>query len=311
MSLRARLSAKHLTVHLWNLDTLELRNICALLLGEGATLPAGGFRAFGSWNCLTLFLLHSFTLPLLDVIALLLRSISALLRVTNFLTDLSGNRVAFSSINCLTLAARHIPAFLLWNLGALSVTDNTALLRRDVLTDLFLDSVTLLLIDNLALCFSIGSALLFVNRAAFVFERSATLLAYFGRAFFFMDSLGDSSWNIDTFQLRDIVALLILHGATLFPGVLSSLALLPGLGSTLPSGNSLLHSCLGDLTLSLLDISTNCVGNLATLLPGDRFIRSLRDLVTNFFGYLSTHWFGRRSCSLDRRRVELKRQRYT
>merc|ERR1712098_74094 len=271
MSLRARLSAKHLTVHLWNLDTLELRNICALLLGEGATLPAGGFRAFGSWNCLTLFLLHSFTLPLLDVIALLLRSISALLRVTNFLTDLSGNRVAFSSINCLTLAARHIPAFLLWNLGALSVTDNTALLRRDVLTDLFLDSVALLLIDNLALCFSIGSALLFVNRAAFVFERSATL----------------------------------------FPGALSSLALLPGLGSTLPSGNSLLHSCLGDLTLSLLDISTNCVGNLATLLPGDRFIRSLRDLVTNFFGYLSTHWFGRRSCSLDRRRVELKRQRYT
>ena len=99
-----------------HLDTLELRNIGALLLGEAATLSVRGLRALSSWNSLALFLLNSFTLSLLDIIALLLGhvfallggNIMALLLVVNLLANLFGNWVAFLAINSLTLTTRNI-----------------------------------------------------------------------------------------------------------------------------------------------------------------------------------------------------------
>jgi len=303
-----------LTINLWNLNTLELRNIGALLLGEAATLSVGSFGALSSWNSLALFLFNSFTLSLLDIVALLLGHIlallgghiTALLLVVNLLADLFSHWVAFLAIDSLTLTTRNIPAFLLWDLGALSFIDDAALLGRNVLTNLFLNSVALFLIDNLALCFSICSAFLLVNWTALVFKRGTTLLVIFGRALFFMDSLSDSSGHADTFQLWNIVTLLILNGAALLPGVLCSLTILPVLESTLLPGDRLLNRSLGDLTFALLDISTNSVRNLATLLLGNRFIGGLRHLVADFLGNLSANWFW--TCSLNGRRVKLKRQ---
>merc|ERR1719300_2299248 len=270
----------HLTIDLWNLDTLELRNICALLLWEAATLSVGGFRALSSWNSLALFLLNSLTLPLQDVVTLLLGHIlallgghiTALLLVVNFLADLFSHWIAFLAIDSLTLTTRNIPAFLLRDLGALSFIDDAALLGRNVFTNLFLNSVALLLIDTLALCFSICRAFLLINWTTLVFKRSTSLLVIFGRALFFMDSLSDGSGHADTFQLRNIVALLILHGAALLSGVLCSLAILPVLEPTLLPGDRLLNRPLGDLTFALLDIGTHSVRNFATLLFGNRFI---------------------------------------
>jgi len=305
-----------LAIYLWNLDTLELRNIIALLLGEAATLSVGSLRALSSWNSLALFLLNSFTLSLLDIITLLFGHvlallgghITALLLVMNLLTDLFSHWGAFLAINSFTLTARNIPALLLWDLGALSFVDYITLLGRNILTNLFLDSLALFLIDNLTLGFGICSALLLINRTTLIFKRGTALLIILSGALFFMDSLRNSPWNANTFQFWNIVALLILNGAALLPGVLRSLTVLPVLESTLLPGDRLLYRSLRDLTLPFLNISTNGVGNIATLLLGDGLIRSLWNLVTDFLGNLSTNWFWRRSCSLDGRRVKLKRQ---
>ena len=161
---------------------------------------------------------------------------------------------------------------MLWDLRALSVINNTTLLGRNVLTDLFLDSIALFFIDNFTLGFSICGALLFINRTALVFKRGTTLLIILSRALFFMDSLSNSSGHADTFQLWNIVTLLVLNGAALFPGVLCSLTILPVLESTLIPGDRLLNRSLRDLTFALLDISTHSVRNFATLLLGNRFI---------------------------------------
>merc|ERR1719322_374603 len=110
----------------------------------------------------------------------------ALLLVVNLLANLFGNWVAFLAINSLTLTTRNIPALLLWDLRALSFVDNITLLGRNILTNLFLDSLALFIILSGAL--------------------------------FFMDSLRNSSGNADTFQLWNIVALLILKGPSCIEG---------------------------------------------------------------------------------------------
>merc|ERR1712243_440422 len=106
-----------------------------------------------------------------------------------------------------------------------------------------------------------------------------------------MNGFLDSSRHTDTFQLWDVVALLILNCATLLPGVLSSLAVLSSLGSALPSRNSLLNSSLSDLTLALLDISTYGIGNTSTILLGYRLISGPWNLITHLFWNLLTYWF--------------------
>ena len=86
------------------------------MLGEAATLSVGSFGALSSWNSLAFFLLHGLALPLLDIVALFLwyilallgGHITALLLVMNLLADLFGNWVAFLAINGLTLTTRYI-----------------------------------------------------------------------------------------------------------------------------------------------------------------------------------------------------------
>jgi len=173
----------------------------------------------------------------------------------------------------------------------LPVTDNTTLLGRNILTDLILDGLTLLLIDNLALSFSSSCAFLFINRAALVLIRGCALLVLLSPALLFMNSLRDNSWNTDTLQLRDVVTFLFLYSAALLPGVLSSLAIFPILDPTLLTRDRLLNRSLGNLTLALLDISTDGVRNISTLLLGDGLIGSLGDLVAHLLGNLSTDWF--------------------
>ena len=96
---------------------MELRDICALLLREAATLPVRDFGTLCPGNSLALFLLHSLALPLLNIKAFLLGHLLALflghlfallgpdvttnLFVVNLFTDLSGYWVTFLSINCL------------------------------------------------------------------------------------------------------------------------------------------------------------------------------------------------------------------
>merc|ERR1719300_2009261 len=103
----------------------------------------------------------------------------------------------------------------------------------------------------------------------FVFKSGCTNLIIFDGALLFMLGLSDCPRNIDTLKLRNIVAFFILNSATLGAGILSSLAFASELGVTFFARNSLLDGSLSDLTLALLDISTNSIGNRATLLPCD------------------------------------------
>merc|ERR1711917_129516 len=107
-----------------------------------------------------------------------------------------------------------------------------------------------------------------------------------------MNGFLDSSWNINTLQLRNNVALLILNIVTL----------LPVLDPAMLTGDRFLDRSLSDLTLAFLDISTDSIWNITALLPGDIFVGSLGNLVANFLWDLSANWFwgssGSRSISL-------------
>ena len=182
------------------------------------------------------------------------------------------------------------PAFLFWDLRALSFRHNTTLLWGNVFTDLILDSLALLLIDNITLRLSVGGALLLHHGLTFILIPCGTLLIILSRALLLMNSFLNSSWDIDTLQLWDIVALLILNSVALLPGVLSSLTVLPVLDPALLTGDWILNRSLSDLTLTLLDISTDGIWNITALLPGDRLIGSLGNLVAHFLGDLSAYW---------------------
>ena len=98
---------------IYYLDTLELGHISAFLLGEASTLPVRSLRALCPWNSLALFLLHGLALPLVDLVALLLWhvpallgcNIATLLLVVNLLANLLSHWVTFFSINSLAFAA--------------------------------------------------------------------------------------------------------------------------------------------------------------------------------------------------------------
>ena len=124
-----------------------------------------------------------------------------------------------------------------------------------------------------------------------------------------MDSLLDSSGNIDTLQLRHVIAHLILFSVALLPGVLSSLAVLLVLEPTLLAGHSLLDRSLSDLALPLLDIRADLVSNIMALLPGHRLVSGPWNLVANFLGNLFADWFWFRGLPLnDGWWIELQRQ---
>ena len=180
---------------------------------------------------------------------------------------------------------------LLGDLLALSVIDNCALLGGNILAHLILNSVTFPLIDNITLSLSVGGTLLLHDRFTLGLIPGAALLIILHGAFFLMDSLLDSSGNIDTLQLRHIVTDLILFSVALLSSVLSSLAVLLVLESTLLARHSLLDRSLGDLALPLLDIRADLVSYIMALLPGHRLVGGPWNLVTHFLWNLFADWF--------------------
>merc|ERR1719300_1090100 len=126
------------------------------------------------------------------------------------------------------------------------------------------------------------------HRFTLVFKPCGANLIILHSALFFMLGLSGCPRNIDTLELRNVVAFFILNSATLDAGILSSLAFASKLGVTFLARNSLLDGSLSYLTLALLDFSTHSIGNCATLLPCDSLECGLGDLTANFLGYLAT-----------------------
>ena len=106
--------------------------------------------------------------------------------------------------------------------------------------------------------------------------------------FFFMLCFRDSSRHIDAFELRNVVAFFVLNSAALGARILGSLTLASELSIALLTRDSLLDRPLGDLTLTLLDVSTDGIRNGSALLPGNGLKCSLGSLFANFLGNLST-----------------------
>merc|ERR1719500_1928449 len=71
--------------------------------------------------------------------------------------------------------------------------------------------------------------------------------------------------------------------------VIGSLAILLVLEAALLTGDSFLDRLLGDLTPTLLDISTDGVGHIMALSPGDGVIHGLGHLLAYLLGDLATH----------------------
>merc|ERR1719342_816092 len=223
-----------------------------------------------------------------NVLAVLGDDITALLGVVNLLTHSLGHRAALLGIDGLALAAWNIPAFLLWNSRTLPLIDDTAILGGNILTNFLLVSITFILSDNFTLSLSSSCAFFLHHGFTFVFKPGCANLIILDGALLFMLGLSGCPRNIDTLELRNVVAFFILNSATLGAGILSSLAFASELGVTFLARNSLLDGSLGDLTLALLDIRTNSIGNRATLLPCDSLECGLGDLTANFLGYLAT-----------------------
>jgi len=245
---------------------------------------------------LAFLLLNSLTLSFINIVALfnghvlavLGNDITALLGVVNLLTNAFGHRAALLAIDSFTLATRNILAFLLWNSGALSLIDNATILGGNILANLLLNSAAFTLSDNFTLGLGASGTFFLHHRLTLILKPCRANLIILNRAFLFMSCVSGCSWNIDAFELWNIVTFFILNGATLGAGILSGLALASELGVTLLARDCLLDGPLGDLTLSLLDISTNGVRNCSTLLPGDGLECRLGHLVANFLGNLAT-----------------------
>jgi len=199
------------TFNLGNLVALELGNIGALLLGNWTALLVSSLLAFGSRDILAFFLLDGITHSLWDIVAMFIRNLAtfllghvmallagdvlALLLVVNLLADLLVNSVTFFSVGSLTfllvvsltLTTMFSPTLLFWDLVALSVVDNLAVLLGNVLTNLVLNISALLLEDNIALSCKIGHAPLLINRFTFVLIPCGTLLVVLRGTLFLMD----------------------------------------------------------------------------------------------------------------------------
>jgi len=90
------------------------------------------------------------------------------------------------------------------------------------------------------------------------------------------------------------VALLSVFLTTLLLDVVGSLAILLVLEAALLARDSLLNWLLGNLALPLLDISTDGVGDVMALPPGDGVVNSLGNLLAHLLGDFAAH--GLRSC---------------
>jgi len=135
------------------------------------------------------------------------------------------------------------------------------LLLRHVLTDLILDSVTLSLVDNLALGHGAGGADLLLHGLALGLVPGGTGLGSFRGTGFIVMSFFDGSWNIDTLQILGVVALLLLLDGTLGADIIDSGTVLLNLNRTFSSLDLFLNLLLNNLTGFVLDIRTGLVRN--------------------------------------------------
>ena len=102
-----------------------------------------------------------------------------------------------------------------------------------------------------------------------------------------MDGLLDRPWDIDALHLRDVVAFLLELLLALLFYVIGSLTVLAILEAALLTRDRLLDWPLGDLALPLLDISTDGVGDILALPPGDGVVDGLGHLLTDLLRDLS------------------------
>ena len=298
----------------------------ALTLRDGLTVSLGDILTFLPLHSLALPLIDVIADLLGDLTTLLLGLLRALLggdvtadlRVVNLLADLAGHGVAdlgVDSVAFLLVAGRalltgnvlkieleigpkmkevHIyPALLLRHQRTLPLVDNATLLGGNILTNFILNSLALPLIDDLTLRLSPGGALLLHDRGTLLLVPCTALLVKLSGAFLLVDGLLDSPGQIDALHLGDAVALLSELLAALLLDVIGSLAILLVLKAALLARDSFLNRLLGDLALALLDISTDGVGDIMALPPGDGVINSFGNLLADLLGDLAAHWLRR------------------
>ena len=116
-----------------------------------------------------------------------------------------------------------------------------------------------------------------------------TLLVEFSGTLLLMNSFLDSPGDIDTLHLRDVVTLLLVLLLAALLDVIGSLTVLAVLEAALLTGDRLLDRSLGDLTLPLLDISADGVGDIMAFPPGDGVVDSLWHLFAHLLWDLAAH----------------------
>jgi len=263
-------------------------DILAFFLLDGITDSLWDIVAMFVWNLVTFLLGH--------VMALLAGNVLALLRVMNLLADLLVNSVTFLRVGgltfllivSLTLTTMFSPTLLFWDLVALPIVDNLAVLLGNVLTNLVLNISALLLEDNIALSCKVGHAPLLINRFTFVLIPCGTLLVVLRGTLFLMDGFLNILGKTDTLELGGIVAFLVSNLGALLLYVIDSVTVLLVVERAHHLGSVVPHWPLGDLTSPFLSVSTDRVLNIVTLLSGHRLVGGFRDLITNFFWNLLT-----------------------
>ena len=115
------------------------------------------------------------------------------------------------------------------------------------------------------------------------------LLVELSGAFLLVDGLLYSPGDVDTLHLGNVVALLLVLLLASLLDVIGSLTVLAILEAALLTRDRLLDWPLGDLALTLLDISANGVGDIVALPPGDGVVDGLGDLLAHLLGHFAAH----------------------
>ena len=157
---------------------------------------------------------------------------------------------------------------LLVNFVTLSIIDNFAILFRNIFTDLVVDIFAFLLVGNSTVSDEVGDTLPLPHRFTLVLKPDGTLSVILSRTLFFVDGFLDVLGKLDTLKFCSTVAFLILDLGTLLLDVLGVLALLPVMDGTDLLVGVLLDRSLSNGTFLLLNLSTNLVWNITTLLSG-------------------------------------------
>merc|ERR1719447_2082333 len=169
-----------------------------------------------------------------DLLALLDINLSTLpVGIVDISADLLGNLFAIFFVNSFTLRMRNLLALLFGDLLALLLLNDMTILRRNMLTHLFINKVTDLLSDNITFGLSTFRTLFLLDWSTCLLKPSTALLVIFCGAILFVDSFINGSWDTYTKQLWDVVTLFIFNSVALLLGVLCRFTLLGKLCPTL------------------------------------------------------------------------------